>query len=126
MWKILAFLCLSWSVQGFPADNIHLVLDKEAAQFTVSLPANPTTGYQWAIDTYDMTRFDHISSQYVGAPVKRIGAGGKMLFVFERKKGVKYPTCTRMVFRYARSWEPSSGTLTRVRVTFKEITQNKH
>lgn len=126
MRKILAFLCLSLSVQAFSAKAIYLVVDKESAQFTVSLPANPTTGYQWAIDTYDMARFDPISSQYVGAPVKRIGAGGKMLFVFELKKGVEYPTCTLMVFRYARPWEPSSGALTRVRVTFKKITQNKH
>ena len=123
---IFTGFCLLWSLLGFATESVKLVVDVKAAAFTVSLPANPTTGYQWVVEKYDTSHFDKISSQYVAESTTRMGAGGQMQFVFERKKDVDYPACTQMTFRYARPWEPTKGSVTRVTVMFKDATQKKH
>ena len=108
------------------AGKLNLVVDKETSQFTVSLPANPTTGYQWVVDAFDTTHFKLLRHRYITDHTQRIGSGGCMLFVFKQKEGVDYPRQTQITFRYLRAWEPDSASLMRVQVTFKKNTQKTH
>jgi inhibitor of cysteine peptidase len=121
---MMALLC-SWV--AFSADNnVRLVVDEKATQFTVSLPANPTTGYRWRIDFYDHHYFKLLKSKYIGSNPKRMGSGGEMLFVFERIITKNNPADAHMDFCYARPWEPNDGNITHVQVKFKPLLQENH
>ncbi len=111
----MLLLCSSW---GYAADTLTLYVDSSSPQFVVTLPANPTTGYQWTVSTYDKTMLRLTSSHYIVPKTKLIGAGGEMTFTFALNKGKAYPKATTMSFTYARSWEPKSGTLKQVTVQF--------
>ena len=94
-------------------------VDAHSQQFTIKLPGNPTTGYQWTVKQYDKAVLKLSSSQYIQPQTRRIGAGGVMTFTFSRVKGVTYPQTTIMLFSYARSWEPERGEMKEVKVHFK-------
>lgn len=71
--------------------------------FTISLPANPTTGYQWFVD-YDYGLLREDSSQFESGAASlppRVGAGGTSVFVFTPVQ----PGKTTIRFVYRRSWE---------------------
>lgn len=86
--------------------------------FTVSLPANASTGFQWSVVHFDKELLSLSSSQYIAPYTKLIGAGGKMQYIFTVKKGKKYPAQSTILFKYARSWEPHSGVLKKVTIRF--------
>lgn len=100
------------------AGTLMMQVDASNPQFDVTLPANPTTGYQWAVTQYDKTLFQMTGSQYFAPQTKRMGAGGQMIFTFRLNKGKNYPQKTNLLFTYARSWEPKSGTQKPVIITF--------
>jgi len=100
-------------------------VDLATSQFTVKLPGNPTTGFQWTVKEYDKTILNLTDSQYLPPQTKLVGAGGNMIFTFELVKGKKYPQSTQMVFNYSRSWEPESETLKQVTVNFTDSLENK-
>ena len=107
--KILGciLLCCSYSVHA--GDDISMNVNKDQSSFTVTLPANPTTGYQWSVVSFDKNLLTLKESKYQAPQTRLIGAGGKMLFTFDLNQGKAYPDKTNMVFNYARSWEPDSG-----------------
>jgi len=96
----------------YPADNYRMPEEKETEielirakvnePFTISLPANPTTGYEWKAD-YDYVLLKLESAQFEGATseTKRVGAGGTSSFVFLPLK----PGKSTIYFVYKRSWE---------------------
>jgi predicted secreted protein len=96
----------------YPADNyripeekvteVELIRAKVNEPFTISLPANPTTGYEWKAD-YDYVLLKQESAQFEGAAseTKRVGAGGTSSFVFLPIK----PGKSTIYFVYKRSWE---------------------
>lgn len=88
--------------------------------FQVTLPSNPTTGYQWSIKSYDQTLLNLVSSKFIQPQTKLMGAGGTMLYTFELKKGVNPPKLTSLVFSYARPWEAEKGSLQTVTVNFEK------
>ena len=120
--KILIGCCLLLcSVLANANDNAMTInVDPATSQFTVKLPANPTTGFQWTVKEYDKTILTLTDSEYLPPQTKLFGAGGNMIFTFELVKGKKYPQSTQMVFNYARSWEPETGTLQQVTVNFTD------
>ena len=107
---VILCVLLCWSTLGFSAEKLSVTVDADASQFTVSLPANPTTGFKWVVSKYDTTHFNYLSSEYVATLPARIGSGGHSVFHFSRKSGVKYPRTSHMLFHYARAWEAKSGT----------------
>jgi inhibitor of cysteine peptidase len=117
--RALAFLCLSWSLGAFAKEHREIVVDAKAPTFEVALRANPTTGYQWRIVSYDKAYFNYLESHYVSPLNHRIGAAGKMIFVFSPKKGKTKLSCTTMTFRYARAWESDTSTSQDVTIMFK-------
>ena len=116
--KILFFLILSFcSVCCFSNDAVIRV-DANNPVFTVTLPGNVTTGYQWSVTTYDKHLLRMTDSKYVSSSTKRIGAGGLAVFTFQRQAGHSYPKATVITFTYARSWDPSSASIKKVTVYF--------
>jgi predicted secreted protein/nitrous oxidase accessory protein NosD len=80
----------------------ELIRAKVNEPFTISLPANPTTGYEWTVD-YDYVLLKKESAQFeseIAEPV-RVGAGGSSVFVFTPLM----PGKTTIYFVYKRSWE---------------------
>lgn len=108
-----------------PVERIGIEGEKEAGaeliqasvnqSFTISLPANPTTGYEWFVD-YDSALLRQDSLQFESASgaagiagtssgaasaAPRVGAGGISVFVFTPLQ----PGKTTIYFVYKRSWE---------------------
>jgi inhibitor of cysteine peptidase len=116
---MLGVLLLLWSLCLQASDTLTVNVDKKSSEFVVTLPANPTTGFQWTVKKYDQALL-HLKSQHFVAPQTRlIGAGGHVCFTFERMKGQSYPDTTKMTFDYARSWVSRDRTRQHVVIHFK-------
>ena len=107
------------SLGGYAADSLILTVDPSSPTFVVKLAANPTTGYQWSVATFDKKIFKMTGSHYAAPRTTLIGAGGEMIFTFALTKGQAYPKSTRMSFTYARPWQPKSESLKQVTINFK-------
>lgn len=118
MRSIVAGLLLFCSIWGSAAGTLTINVDPCSQQFMVTLPSNPTTGYQWTVTTYDKSILRMTNSHYSAPQTKLIGAGGNMIFTFALIKGKSYPKLTQMSFTYARPWDVKSGTLKQVTVNF--------
>ncbi len=99
-------------------------VDVNDPSFVVTLPANPTTGFQWSIVRFDKNLLTLRSSNYERPKTNLIGAGGQMHFTFTRQKGKSYPESTVIVLKYARSWEPDTATLKSIQVNFVKSNGN--
>ena len=119
MRAIIGSLLLLCSLCGYAVETTTITADPSSKKFVVSLPSNPTTGYQWTVTTYDKSILNMTGSQYIPPQKKLIGAGGNMTFTFALIKGKSYPQSTKMLFTYARAWDPKSGMLKNVVVNFK-------
>ena len=96
----------------YPVDNYRIPDEKETKvevirarvgePFTISLPGNPTTGYEWKAD-YDYVLLKLESALFEGSTseTKLVGAGGTSSFVFLPIK----PGKSTIYFVYKRSWE---------------------
>lgn len=116
---LMGLLCLcSWLVHAGDSMTIHV--SRSSSSFVVKLPANSTTGYQWTVTRFNKALLDLTSQQYVAPKTRMMGAGGHALFTFQMRQGESYPKSTTMLFSYARPWEPSSATVTKVTVQFDE------
>ncbi len=115
---LIASFVLFCSLNGFATNAEALNVAANNPTFLVTLPSNPTTGYQWTVTKYDQKILKLIKSQYISPHTKLIGAGGNMNFTFALKKGMSYPKSTNMSFTYGRSWDPKSGTLKKMTVNF--------
>ena len=102
------------------SNTVTMTVAPSSPQFVVTLPANPTTGYQWVVTTYDKKALKLTKSIYMPPQTKLMGAGGQMTFTFAPIKGKAYPSSTQMTFTYARPWEHNkSGTVKQITVNFK-------
>ncbi|MCK9442736.1 MAG: protease inhibitor I42 family protein [Methanothrix sp.] len=96
----------------YPVDNYRIPDEKETKvelirarvnePFTISLSANPTTGYEWKAD-YDYVLLKQESAQFerAFAETMRVGVSGTSVFVFLPIK----PGKSTIYFVYKRSWE---------------------
>ncbi len=87
--------------------------------FSVVLPANPTTGFQWSVVQYDTNLLTLDSSNFEKPHTNLIGAGGQMHYTFKLIPGKKYPGSTIIQFKYSRAWEPQSAVMKTVKVNLK-------
>ncbi|HAT1797296.1 TPA: protease inhibitor I42 family protein [Legionella pneumophila] len=118
MKKLLSGLLMGFSILACANNDVVINVSSKDPSFIVSLAANPTTGYQWSVVKFDKNLLTLSNSIYEKPKTNLIGAGGKMLFIFNLNKGKTYPAQTKMVFKYARSWEPESGTIKNVTINF--------
>lgn len=124
MKMLLSWLLMGFSVLSYANNDVVMKVSSKDPSFVVSLAANPTTGYQWSVVKFDKNLLTLSNSIYEKPQTNLIGAGGKMLFIFNLNKGKTYPAYTKMVFKYARSWEPDSGTIKKVTINFVEPVNN--
>jgi inhibitor of cysteine peptidase len=77
----------------------------------ITLPENATTGYRWAIESYDKEFLNELGTepQYAKGPV---GSGGEIVFNF---KGKKIGTGDIML-KQLRSWEGDSSVIARFHI----------
>lgn len=88
------------NIYSDPTSTIFTAVNSE---FTIAIPSNPTTGYQW-VESYDPSMVSLISSEY--KPTKQgkevVGAGGMQYFKFKAlKAGI-----ARISFTYKRAGDP--------------------
>ncbi len=70
--------------------------------FTITLEANATTGYQWQFaGPLDESAIQLISSEYLADKTGLAGSGGKQVWVF---KAIKTGSSS-IPFQYIRTWE---------------------
>lgn len=75
---------------------------------TVTLPANPTTGYRWYLYRYNSDLIEPESAKYLPPTKQLAGASGKMQFSFELDDDAfKVPSIIRVSLVYMRPWEAS-------------------
>lgn len=73
------------------------------AVFTIRLPSNPTTGYQWRLADLPADAPARLREHRFDPPaVARIGAGGHEIWVFEGMR----PGAMAVAMAYLRPWEP--------------------
>ena len=90
----------SYRISGEKETRLGLIQARINEPFTISLPTNPTTSYEWIAD-YDYVLLGLGSSQFEKGPSEAVSAGGTSVFVFmPKKKGL-----TTISFVYKRSWE---------------------
>ncbi len=80
--------------------KVELIRARVNEPFTISIPANPTTGYNWTAD-YDYVLLAQGKAMYEMSPSRALGSGGTSVFVFTPLK----PGKTTIYFVYKRSWE---------------------
>ncbi len=124
MKAILAGCLLLCSLFAYADKAITMTVDSSKQQFVVTLPSNPTTGYQWTVASYNKKIFKMTGSQFIAPRTRLMGAGGQMTFTFALNKGQSYPKSTQFHFTYARSWDKNSGTPTHVTVNFVNQVMN--
>lgn len=82
--------------------TVELIEAKVSEPFTISLPANPTTGYEWNADyDYGLLKLESTQFERDDKETLRMGAGGTSVFVFTPIGAGK----TTIYFVYKRSWE---------------------
>ena len=108
MKKILFFLLLVFVI----SEKMNLV-KKEGEEFTITIPGNPTTGYNWYLDNQNQLNDNVITvlnlskagiGQYVPNPnpQRLSGSGGNFVFKFKANKASPNPKILRFI--YKRSW----------------------
>ena len=81
---------------------MELINARVGEPFTISLPSNPTTGYDWTVDyDYVLLKLENASFERDDQKALRVGAGGTSVFVFTPIGSGK----TTIYFVYKRSWE---------------------
>lgn len=95
-----------------------LKISSKQEDFTVTLPANPTTGFKWSVLEFDKNLFELKNHQYFSSKVGMLGAGGTMLYTFKLKKQqqMKCPCKSLIKFKYSRPWEPENATIRSITV----------
>lgn len=91
------------------AASVHQIeQSKHCKAVTFQLPANPTTGYSWQIIDYNQSRFKAEKSVYIAPKNKRIGAGGKMTFNFNKIEKDDSGKDAVFLLAYGQAWNKQS------------------
>ena len=97
-----------------------IVVSPKNPTFTIKLPANPTTGFQWFLSGYTKQLIEPISATYIAPATKMPGAPGYMLWKFEvDEDAFIVPMVLSVKLVYMRSWTAESASVK----IFKIVTQ---
>ncbi len=83
-----------------PGNTVDVAANKE---FTISLQANPTTGYDWQ-PVFDAAYLSQVKKEYKQddhSGVQLVGSGGTDFFTFKALKAGQ----TQIMLTYYRAWE---------------------
>ena len=83
--------------------------------FTVSLEENPTTGFQWAVDSTGDGLVQLQASEYIPSPGSGVGQGGQKILTFKAQR-----TGTgQLKLKLWRKWEGDSSIAERFTLTLQ-------
>lgn len=101
-------------IQLVEKDNGRTINIHRGDSFQITLAENATTGYRWAIEYYDKSVIDKISSdaQY---PERAFGSGGTVDFVFHAKSIGMGKICLKQW----RQWEGDASVINRLILQLK-------
>jgi inhibitor of cysteine peptidase len=88
-------------------DNGALVQVPRGSKVTIELPENPTTGYQWTVDSVDEVFLVPEGDAFLTGKQMGLGAGGVRRFFF-RAKGTG---CTSLSLINKRAWQSTAETI---------------
>lgn len=98
-----------------------LMVKRSQPTFVVTLQSNPTTGFSWALKTYDQNFIRPVSKVFYPAKNGLIGAGGYEKWTFMvRPNAFVVPQTTSITLIYSRPWEMEGAQA----LTFKVVTTN--
>ncbi len=102
---IIILLILIFSASSCPAQEAKPaeMIDTQAGRnFTITLPANPTTGYQWQLARpLNDKLIKLVSSEYIADDTGLVGSGGKQVWKFRARAAGR----TAIALKYVRPWE---------------------
>lgn len=105
----------------FTNPNKSIVVAQANPEFTISLAANPTTGYSWHVESYRHHLVSIVSHQFRPSTTKLVGAGGVETWTFKvQPEAFVAPHVTKIKMLYARPWDINENTKT---VDFLVVTQ---
>lgn len=102
-------------------NSAPITLNVNQSHFVITLPSNPSTGYQWKVTQFDNSFLTLVSSNYVAPRANFIGGEGQMLFTFRLIPGKPYPDTTKIFLSYQRPWKPQTATLKTVTIHFTPL-----
>jgi inhibitor of cysteine peptidase len=97
------------------ADNGKSVEIRIGDTVVVRLDENPTTGYQWALETHHEEVVTLKSTDYVPARGAGVGSGGQRLFTFQATLAGSTP----LRLKLWRAWEGDTSIRERFAVTLQ-------
>jgi inhibitor of cysteine peptidase len=110
IFNTLFLIAIYWLPNNTYAKNLVFSVKPASPMVKVRLPANPSTGYQWAVVQYDSTLMLPPSSQYIPQNRNLAGASGQSVWEFKFKKGAfRIPQKTVVILEYKRPWEKAEG-----------------
>jgi inhibitor of cysteine peptidase len=93
------------------ADNDRTIDIPVGEIVQVTLPENATTGYRWAIESYNSDVIEALGSE-PHYTAKGVGSGGDVAFTFRGKKA----GTGEIILKQWRQWEGDSSVIARFRV----------
>jgi inhibitor of cysteine peptidase len=100
-------------------DNGQTVEVNQGDRIRIELESNPTTGYEWALDSTDETILVYEGSTYEAEDGNRVGQGGIQILTFQAAD----PGQAEVHLKYWRSWEGDASVIERFDVTIT-VTSN--
>lgn len=117
--KIMTILMMLLVTTLNASSAMVINLSHTDSRFEVTLPANPSTGYQWSIKNYDQGLLTLVSQKFIPSTKNKLpGASGTMQYTFELIKRTQVPKLTSLVFSYARPWDAENASMQTVTVNF--------
>ena len=107
LWTI-ALLAVGWGACCHAANDTLIVAVhyQQQPEFSIKLPANPSTGYQWEVSRYDPKVLELLSRAYHSPERPRIGQMGETVFTWRLlRPQMKRQEVTKIQLNYCRSWE---------------------
>ena len=101
---IISLVCIFAVSYCFAEDakSTAVMEARTGEDFTITLPANPTTGYQWQLaEPLNKNMIQFVNSEYFADKTGLAGAGGKQVWRFKACTAGR----TDITFKYVRPWE---------------------
>ena len=108
-WVLVLIIAMAMTGCGSPKVTAYTESGKTITtsadqEFTISLQANPTTGYDWKTSSFDtnlisLVKKDYNQDDHTGKPL--VGSGGTDFFTFKALKAGE----AKITFIYYRPWE---------------------
>lgn len=100
--------------------NSPILVKKSEPTITLTLEANPTTGYSWYLLHYDHRLLAPLSAKFYPPQRKIMGAPGHMVWKFQVKDSAfNVPRITKIKMIYARPWKIANEKPTKVAVVIQ-------